>query len=209
MARSIFALLFLCIVSLGLKGQKDSSASSDLFVGLGLHQGTQQGGSFLLPSVGWEKRGHRITLGAVLGASYVAKAGSRGGRWISSRNAAFRGANLSYDLRLWKPASTVRLRGGLASYYFFDAYSQQKGKEDPMGKSYAYEHEAYRRSFALAPSIAVEFLPGADFSLRLGFQPLRYQRSEYRWDPKGAAISKGGDSKFRFGFKTFEVKYRP
>lgn len=190
--------------------QEDTAASeaSSFLMGLELHDGMERGSRFLSPTLQWEKGLHRIGLGGVLGNRYQVKAGSRGRRWVQGNKLSLRGGFLSYSFGFWQASERVQLRTGLFLYLMQDAYRKGRGTKDPTGKEYGHEHKAARRSWGAAPSLMVEFDAGSGFSLALGFQPFRYQRASFRWNPKSGAGFSGTSSEYAFFFKQFEVKYR-
>lgn len=198
----ILQFIFLAVPSFA---QEDSS-SSRFLLGLELQEGMERGGSFLSPTLEFERGVHRVGLGGIVGFAYRGKAGSRGSRWVKGRHIKFRGLSAGYGLRFWQASDRVSLRAGLIGYYFQDDYRQKKGDEDPLGNAYVQDHRAVRRSWAAAPSLTVEFDAGSTFSLGLGFQPFRYRWSSYRWEGNG--LSTGSMRIHRFLLRKFEVKYR-
>jgi hypothetical protein len=205
MMRIPLLILLLSLSALNSMGRADSS-SSGFLIGLELQQSMDRGSSFLLPTLEWEKGLHRAGLGGVLGLTHIAKAGSRGSKWVRTRQVFLRGLSLTYDLRVWQASERVSLRAGLSGYYFHDAYSHKKGEEDPFGTPYSHDQKAVRRSLSAAPSMAVAFDVGSGFSLALGVQPIRYGWSHFRWEGKG--VNRGSKREHSFLLQNFEVKYR-
>jgi hypothetical protein len=116
---------------------------------------------------------------------------------------------MTYGVSFWEPSSMIALRGGFDLYYLREGYRVEKGAKDPLGIEYDKGHQAARRSWGFAPFLGVELELGSDFSLMLGFQPLRYQWSEYRWDPKKGRSFKGSSSERRFLLQKVGVTYSP
>lgn len=205
MVRALLPILFFSVFTAPSFASKDSS-SYRFILGLELQEAFERSTSFFSPTLEWEKGLHRAGIGAVIGFSYVAKAGTRGRQWVRGRQMNIRGVSLSYDLRFWRPSDRVTLRAGLIAYYFQDGSNKKKGDKDPLGKAYPSDHRALRRSWDAAPSIGVEFDVGSGFSLGLGFQPIRYRWSSFHWEGQGE--SSGSMRGQRFLLRKFEVKYR-
>lgn len=182
--------LFASVIPLISAAQKEDTASS-FAVSLQIHEGMERGGSFLLPAFEWEKGLHRLKAGFAVGPGYQGRKGAKGGEWAPGSEFNSRGAALSYGVRVWSPSNRVRIHAGLWFYYLGDSYQAEKGELDPRGREYASKQKASRMIWAGAPFLELEFRIGKGFSLGLGFQPLRYQRSTYEWEGENDSFRTG------------------
>lgn len=209
-SRAFFIPFFLLLLSPYTgSAQEGDSSLSQFGLSLEIQEGIDPTASILYPGIFWNSGLHQLKLGPVGGPGYQTQAGARGSEWLPSRGVRIRGAALSYGIRIWQASERVELQGGLNFYYLSDQHEGSKGNEDPGGEKYSFDHRARIVTLAGAPFFNVEFDLGEGFALNLGFQPLRYRYSEFRWEPENGDAQEGLLREHPFFLQHFGVSYRP
>ncbi len=157
--------------------------------------------SLYLLSGTYEKKKHKLGVGAVFGYPHIGMANANEGiQWGTGERFTFQGLEMEYGIRIKELVKNLFLRGGFRFFYLKDAFKAKKGEKDPIERTYPWDMKAERHSFLFAPYADLEFKPFPWLVLNGGLQMVRMGYIKENSTISGEETQKG-----RFGARNENI----